>query len=432
MSAAELEPPRGPLQGKFRKTPKQRDHSRLMKRHEFVMAEGGARSGKTFNALRQQIIRGVKKPSRHLAARSHLNHARQALGLDTIPKVFRLCFPDLPYDHNKSDNVFYFGTMEGGQSELWLGGVMDNIDKVLGKEYSTIFLNECSLISFDAVETLTTRLAETSGLALKFFFDQNPTVRTWWTYKVFHQGMTPDREPIDWDTAVIQMNPFDNMANLDPRYIKLLQSLPKRKRQRFWEGLYLAAVEGALWTDPMVNLARLREPGEIMETVVAVDPSVSHTEDSDECGIVVCSRDDGHPDDGGVIHGDYSDKMSVETWAQRAVDLYHEYEANCIVAEVNQGGDLVESVIHNIDRSVVVEKVRASKSKYARAEPVSQLYEEGQQRITHAGEFNELEEELTTYVPRDAKYSPNRLDALVWGLTYLLGSESGGFDIAGF
>jgi pyruvoyl-dependent arginine decarboxylase (PvlArgDC) len=429
MSAAELEIPLGPSDGKFRKTPKQRDHSRLMKRHEFVMAEGGARSGKTFNALRQQIVRGVKKPSRHLAARSHLNHARQALGLDTIPKVFRLCFPDLPYDHNKSDNVFYFGTMEGGQSELWLGGVMDNIDKVLGKEYSSIFLNECSLISFDAVETLTTRLAETSGLALKFFFDQNPTVKTWWTYRVFHQGMTPDREELDWDTAVIQMDPRDNLANLDPRYIKLLKNLPKRKRQRFWEGLYIEDVEGALWNDRMINLARLRKPGEVIETVIAVDPSVSHTVDSDECGIVVCSRDD---EEGGIVHEDASAKMSVESWARVAVDLYHQYEANCIVAEVNQGGDLVESVIKNVDRTVVVNKVHASKSKYARAEPVSQLYEEEQMKISHVGEFYELEEELTTYVPRDAKHSPNRLDALVWGLTYLLGTESGGFDIAGF
>lgn len=393
-------------------------------------------SGKTFNAIRQMIVRGTKVDSRHLAARSHLNHARQALGLDTVPKVFELCFPDLPYEHNRSDNVFYFPTRTGGTSELWLGGVEDKIDKVLGKEYSTIFLNECSLISWDSVETLTTRLAETSGLPLRFFFDQNPTVKTWWTWKVFHEGVTPDREPVGFDTAVIRMNPVDNLANLDPSYLRMLKRLPKRKRQRFWDGLYLEAIEGALWSDAMLNLARLRDPNEIVETVVAVDPSVSHTADSDECGIVVASRDraegrSSQEHDGAVVHGDYSEKLSTQAWARRAVDLYHEWSANCIVAEVNNGGDLVEDVIKNVDPTVRVVKVRAAKSKFARAEPIAQLYEPEQGRVTHAGEFVDLEEEMTTYVARDAKYSPNRLDALVWGLTYLLGAADDGFAISG-
>ena len=412
----------------FRKTAQQREQCRLMQDHEMVLAEGGARSGKTFNFIRQIIVRGAKVSSRHLAARSHLKHARDALGSETIPAVFRICFPEIPYEHNKSDNVFRFGTHDGGESELWLGGVEDNIDRALGREYSTIFLNECSLISFDSVETMTTRLAETSGLKLRFFMDQNPTIRSWWCHRIFHEGITPDREKIDWDTAVIQMNPVDNLDNLDPRYVKMLKALPKRKRQRFWEGLYLAEIEGALWTDAMINFARLRTPGEIVETVIAVDPSVSHTKDSDECGIVVVSRDDL---DGAIVHLDASAKMHVDTWARRSVDLFHQYRANAIVAEVNQGGDLVESVIKNVDPTVPVYKVHAGKSKFARAEPVSQRYEPGQQMITHEGDMPELEEELTTYVPRDAKWSPNRLDALVWGVTYLLGDGADVFDIAG-
>lgn len=412
----------------FQKTQKQVEHCELMSDHEMVMAEGGARSGKTLNALRQQIVRGMKSPTRHLAARSHLVHARQALGLDTIPKVFEICFPDLEHEHNKSDNVFYFESQGGGQSELWLGGVEDQIDKVLGKEYASIFLNECSLIGFDTLETLTTRLAQSTDLNLRFYLDQNPTVRTWWTYLVFHKGMTPDREPIEWDTAVITMNPMDNEDNLDPVYLRMLQKLPKRKRQRFWEGLYLDAIEGALWNDMMVNAARARAPGSIVETIVALDPSVSHTADSDECGIVVASRDSLG---GGIIHEDASAKLPVDAWARRAVDLFHQHKANAIVAEVNQGGDLVPLAIANVDPTVPVYTVHASKSKFARAEPIAQLYEDGQQKVTHEGNFPELEEELTTYVPRDAKYSPNRLDALVWALTYLLGGGADVFDIAG-
>ena len=189
----------------------------------------------------------------------------------------------------------------------------------------------------------------------------------------------------------------------------------------------MADVEGALWDFDMMVKAKNRpfDP-EVRETVIAVDPSVASHEDADECGIIVCSRS---VDGSGVVEKDLTKRLSPMEWAARVVDAYHEYGANCVIAEVNQGGDLVEDAIRNSPggKHIVVKKVHGKKSKYARAEPVSQLYEQGE--ISHAENMPELEEELTTYVPRDVKFSPNRLDALVYGLTYLCINETDSFGI---
>ena len=415
---------------RFVKTPKQRELVEAMLDHEIVMAEGGARSGKTVGIIRQQIVRGMARPSRHLAGRFRAKHAKASLWLETIPFVFARCFPGIPYEANSSDGLIYFPTKHGERSELWVAGFDDQarMEKILGKAFSDVFTNECSQIPYPVIPLLQTRLAESSGLPLRFFADQNPPSKAWWTWKLFHQLTTPDGERVDWDVAVVRMNPEDNAANLPAATLTILRALPKRQRQRFYEGLYTDDVEGALWSDSMVNDALGREPGETILTVVAVDPSVSKSDTSDECGIVVCSSD---ANGGGSVDLDASGKLSTQTWAKRVVSVYHETKANCVVAEVNNGGDLVEDVIHNVDRNVPVVKVHAAKSKKARAEPIAQLFEQG--KVSLIARFPELEEELTTYVPRDSAVSPNRLDAMVWGLTYLLVDQGGEFlyDIIG-
>jgi phage terminase large subunit-like protein len=165
----------------------------------------------------------------------------------------------------------------------------------------------------------------------------------------------------------------------------------------------------------MISDAITKQPGELVKTVVAVDPAVSNQENSDETGIIVASVDNNGD---GVVQADLSCKTSTATWAQRAVNAYYQYDANYIVVEVNQGGDLVEDVLKNIDNSIKVVKVRASKGKFARAEPISELYELG--KVAHVEHMLELEDQLTQYVPLNSKKSPDRLDALVWALTDLI------------
>jgi phage terminase large subunit-like protein len=402
----------------FVKTERQIKACELLNSHRHCLLFGGSRSGKTTIIIRNIILRAIKRPSRHLIVRHVFNHAKLSLWLDTIPKVLDLCFPGLPVKLNKTDYFIELPTVCGRTSQIFVGGISDRerIEKVLGNEYSTVYCNECSQIAYEAISILRTRLAENTGLPLRFYYDCNPSGKKHWSYQEFIEKWHPGtKETTSIDSAYLLLNPLDNAINLSPAYIEELEALPLRQRQRFLEGLYLSDVEGALWTDAMISAAKSREHSEIIKTIVAVDPSVSHNPDSDECGIVVCSKDDMNC---GVVEEDLSGKYSTKVWAQRSVNAYHTYNANAIVAEVNQGGDLVEDAIKAVDPTVKVIKVRASKGKFARAEPITVFYEQNQ--ISHKKQMPDLESEMTEWVPENTKESPNRIDALVWGLTELL------------
>lgn len=406
----------------FKKTDSQGDQLQLANSHRHTLAYGGARSAKSTGFVRNIFLRAMKRVSKHLMVRFRFNHAHLHLGQETVPFVLKTCFPGADITLHSTPGVHWrVPVIGGGESTVWLGGTdnKERMDKLLGSEYSTILLNECSELPFDAVPQLDGRLAEKSGLKLRMYYDCNPTGKKHWSYQLFMKALFPDGEPCLWDTANIQMNPAGNYENLPVEYLAALNMLPKRQRQRFLEGLYLADVEGALWSDQMVNMARASYNSDVglRKTVIAVDPSVSNNKGSDECGIVVVSED---VDRRGVVRADLSKKMSTRTWAQRVVNAYTTYEANEVVAEVNNGGDLVEQVIHNIDPNIKVVKVHAAVGKRARAEPVSMLYEPRQERVSHVEAFPELESELTETVFEDIKESPNRLDALVWGLSHLM------------
>jgi predicted phage terminase large subunit-like protein len=153
---------------------------------------------------------------------------------------------------------------------------------------------------------------------------------------------------------------------------------------------------------------------------VAVDPPATSTRYSDRCGIIVAGLgDDGH----GYVLADYSVQgASLQAWASRAVAAFRDYQADRLVAEVNQGGDMVEAVIRQVDANVPVRAVHASRGKAARAEPVSALYEQG--RVHHVGALPALEDEMAEFTRgfnrATAGWSPDRADALVWALTELM------------
>ena len=396
------------------------------------MLFGGSRSGKTFIALRCIVIRASKVKSRHLVARLRFTDIKRAVIMDTFPKMMELCFPELEYNLNKTD---WYVTFPNG-SEIWFGGLdtAERMEKVLGNEYSTIYCNESSQIEYEAILILITRLAENSGLSPRFMFDCNPPTKAHWTYLKFIKGVDPmDRKtPIeDWEEThgALLMNPKDNLDNLPAHYIKSLRSLPERQRKRFLEGMFLDDVEGALWKDPMLERARSLARGEIVKSVVSVDPSVSNNPDSDECGIIVAGVDDL---DNGHALADYTGKLSTKAWAEKAVWAYHEHDCNEIVYESNQGGDLVRDALQAVDPNVPLVAVRASKGKFARAEPVTVFYEErdpkgaDMRQIGHASHEDgtpllvDLEEEMATWIPDRTRESPNRIDALVWAMTHLL------------
>ena len=153
---------------------------------------------------------------------------------------------------------------------------------------------------------------------------------------------------------------------------------------------------------------------ELKRIVVALDPSGKSKADSDEAGIVVSVIS--HNDEYYVLEDD-SNIYSPNQWAEKSISLYNKYQADAIIAEVNQGWDMVRTIINNKDNSVNVRSVVASRGKDIRAEPIAALYERG--LVHHVGSFAKLENEMATWVPGSGMKSPNRIDALVWGLTSL-------------
>ena len=179
----------------------------------------------------------------------------------------------------------------------------------------------------------------------------------------------------------------------------------------------------ALWQRAAIEACRVDQAPELKRVVVAVDPPAASGERSDACGIVAAGL--GPEGNGYVITDATAERLTPARWAKRAVDLYHRLEADRIVAEVNQGGDMVEAVIRQADESVPVMKVRAYRGKYLRAEPVAALYEQG--RVKHVGAFPDLEDEMCDFGlgGLSSGRSPDRLDALVWALSALMLTKEG-------
>lgn len=402
-----------------------------------LMLFGGSRSGKTFIHVRNVIMRALKAPkSRHLIARFRFNHVKSSIILDTFPKVMALCFPGVKYDISKSD---WFAALPNG-SEIWFCGLDDKerTEKVLGLEFVTIFLNECSQISWTAREMIMTRLAQlvvqvingvqTTPLKLRAYYDCNPPSKAHWTFRLFKQKVNPEtkeaiRDPDNYQS--MQMNPKDNVQNLSPEYLTTLAGLSARMRRRFMDGEFADATPNALFDEAIIDRWRV-DPSQVpqlIRVIVGVDPSGSGDEDNadnDEIGEIV----GGLGVDGvAYLFEDISLKAGPATWGRVAVQAYDRHKADAIVAEANFGGDMVRATVQTAASAeqirVNFKKVVASRGKIARAEPFSALYEQG--KVRHVGTLNKLEDELcamstTGYTGQG---SPNRADAAIWVLAEL-------------
>lgn len=224
------------------------------------------------------------------------------------------------------------------------------------------------------------------------------------------------------DVIVTKGSTFENEANLAPSALAQLKEKYAGTRLGRQE-LYAEVLddnEGALWSYSRIEQARITkaELPEMRRIVVAIDPAVTSGEDSDETGIVVAGLG---VDDRYYVLEDKSGRMTPDGWGRAAVDCYYLNQADRIVAEVNNGGDLVERLIRTIDNGVPYTPVNASRGKLVRAEPIAALYEQG--RVSHVGMFAELEDQMCSF-SAGSKTSPDRLDALVWALTEL--SQSSG------
>jgi PBSX family phage terminase large subunit len=183
-----------------------------------------------------------------------------------------------------------------------------------------------------------------------------------------------------------------------------------------WLGEYEPTAIGAIWDRLNIHQNRRAEAPELKRIVVAVDPAVSNEAHSDEHGIIVCAEGG---DQRGYVIDDASMKGSPRQWAERAVATYDRYQADAIVIEINQGGDMVKHTIESVRPGIRVIEVRATRGKHVRAEPISALYSLG--RISHVGTHQKLEDQMCqmTAAGYEGQGSPDRVDALVWGFTEL-------------
>lgn len=236
----------------------------------------------------------------------------------------------------------------------------------------------------------------------------------------------------DPDTIVTRGSTLDNSANLASNTIKQLYdrySGTRLGRQEL-EGEILGDIPGAMWNPTMIEEGRIRTDAmpDMERIIVAVDPAASSEEGADEHGIVVVgmARDkDGFAR--GYVLEDATTRGRPEEWAKQAVRMYRKWDADRIVAEKNNGGEMVETVIKTADRSVPIKLVHASRGKVVRAEPISALYEQG--RVHHVGMFDKLEDQMCSFsvdlVRNASEGSPDRVDALVWGLSELFDKIAG-------
>ncbi|MFZ5610189.1 MAG: DNA-packaging protein [Pseudomonadota bacterium] len=223
-------------------------------------------------------------------------------------------------------------------------------------------------------------------------------------------------------TVVTRGTTWENATHLPAGFIAQMRERYQGTRlgRQELEGMLLEDHAGALWRQDMIDAYRVEAPPPLMRVVVAVDPPVTSHATSDRCGIVTAGLGpDGHFY---VLADDSVQGLSPEGWSQRAVAAYDRHGADRLVAEVNNGGDLVEAVLRACASHVAYRAVRASRGKLIRAEPVAALYERGQ--VHHVGLMLELEDEMCSFAPAGGKASPDRMDALVWALTDLMGASA--------
>lgn len=223
--------------------------------------------------------------------------------------------------------------------------------------------------------------------------------------------------------TITKGNTMDNASNLAAKFLRKIKEKYDGTRlgRQELNAEILGDIPNALWTLAMIDTSRVREVPEGMTSIgVAIDPAITDTEHSDEHGIVAAGTSEDHKE--AFVLEDASIKGSPEDWARAAIACYDRWQADFIVVEVNQGGDMVAATIKTIRNNIPIREVRATRGKHVRAEPISSLYQQG--RIHHVGAFPDLETQMTmmTSAGYAGEGSPDRLDALVWIMTELFPS----------
>lgn len=401
-----------------------------------ILAAGGIRSGKTIALTTLMFLRAQRAPgSTHGFFHATRTSCERNLFQGTFPETLDILLPGwfsaLSIDKqnyvNKADLTV---RLPNGSKFIFMG--LDDPEKVRGLKFSTIFLNEANFVDYKTVMTLRGRLSENidtiDGLKLetKMLFDLNPTVKSSWDYRAFVEGVIPgevgDRPLPNHSKRYrwLTINAIDNKPNLPDSIFEDFEAMTEEQRRRDEHGMWSEDNPNALFDLTKIGRKTI-DPEDLILIVVSVDPAGSDSATADMTGIVVQGMD--HAGNFYILE-DATMKGKPEEWAQRAVDLYHKYSADYIIAEKNYGGQMVETVLSRATiggSRIPIKLVTARRGKRLRAEPIQVLYERG--LVNHVKPFRELEQQMIEFDSPGFKGSPDRVDALVWGLTFL--SEQG-------
>lgn len=260
------------------------------------------------------------------------------------------------------------------------------------------------------------------GVVNKVILVMNPSRVDHWVYKRFFKDGQQE------NTTYIHTTYLDNIDNLDDSFIEQLERLKETNLKKYNHLVLGEWSDGdsdfALWTDDLINGLRVSERPPLKRVVIAIDPAVTSKDTSDETGLIACGVGfDNHL----YVLEDCTGTYTPKDWATKAIMMYRKWEADRIVGEVNNGGDLIETVLRSVDPNIPYKSVHATRDKLTRAEPVAAIYEQG--KAHHVGKFLELEYEMTTWEGKKGQKSPNRIDALVWGATETVLQEDKSVDL---
>ncbi|WBY16620.1 phage terminase large subunit [Erythrobacteraceae bacterium WH01K] len=419
-------------------------------KNAYLLFYGPSRSGKSFLILYLIISRAMRAPeSRHICFRGARNACEASLFKLTLRQVMSSCFPGLidQCEVRLSDMQLVLPN----KSVIMFDGLdADRLDKVLGQEYNTVWINECNdpEITYETVSQLMTRMSSVtktldgSTLANKMFFDCNPKWYSDWEYKAFILGVNPsdgNAMPDAHEWVSCKLNTKANLANISKDYMKRLAAGSAASRKRFIEGEWSSDNSDALFNVDWINEHRIPKPLSVITPLdtlslladqginlsritVAVDPAKTNDKKSDLHGLTVQGLAHDHEGNAHVyVLADYSKKCSTDAICIAMVEAMNAWSADRIVFEDNATGGWLTSTLrqytHHIPKNLNANSRTGGKS--TRAEPVSAQYERG--FVHHVGAFDELEAQMLDWgSPASRKKSPDRMDAVVWGITELL------------
>lgn len=383
-----------------------------------IIFTGGRGSGKSFTIsdfacrltyeLNQKILF-----NRYTMTSAHLSiipEYKEKLNLWDVSHHFTITKEEIVNNLNGSEIIFKgIKTSSGNQT--------GNLKSI--KDPTTWIIDEADEIPDYNTYQKIKRSFRKKGIRIRVVMAFNPPFKSHWIYQTFFK---PNNIPEYFNGSkdgitYIHTTYLDNIENLNEDYLN--NDILKTKERNFQEyehvflGKWAEESNNAIWRYAWIEKNRATEHPTLKRIVVAIDPSVTSTEQSDECGIVVAGLG---IDNQYYVLEDQSGIYTPNGWALKSIYLYEKYKADRIVAEVNNGGDLVETVIKNFDKSVAYKSVHASRGKVTRAEPIAAFYEQNQ--VHHVGILKDLEYQMTTWDETQG-ISPGRIDALVWALTEL-------------